>query len=1305
MKNKLVENLKQRLSEIKTKYPDGGNINKNKRGFLEEKQFRKEYEKYSELTDNSPNPYDIEHFYDYSKLFDETGGILPHLSNDNHLPSEYKELGHPNLFINGINTKKFQDGGSLPKPNQATRQDSLDVFKSALQSKAFYDKLKPYYEKPRYERFGWTNEEISEVENQTILNNDTSDRQRAIIKNNRNPNVNYINDLITGALDPNAPLIRYDQRIEPQGQVSYTPKTPLYSFLKKYNLQPYGYYDGSDIPNQSVVIDEKLAKHVKNLEYYQYLVKNNEPVNSSIMINASKDLQESFKYFKSKNVNLEELKKAAVDNYLVQKNLPGYQTVIPYYDPLAVKPFDMLTDKEKELRYKKYGDKGFPKNWKPTVNNSSNTNNINSNNNNNNTNNNTNNVSANNSNTNLIEKIKSSLTKESFNELPMIPTPNLSTVIKPELKTTPKQKAFVQQTQATPYRPMNYQINLGNKTGWKDVSETDLDLYDLEYPDGTPFKKPEFKFGGRIKYPDGGRIYANKQGVIMGPVENPDSTYTLPQNQRGEPVVNFPEVEITPDSSRPTYASPGRYAKDLFKGVTEPALDLLFPNQEYTPTINERTGLPYEASGRADATELPIEIGSGILRKPLKKGSEKFGEYLTTKTPLKNARKLNPFAENLNNPNKSYRVAGEDAYQDFLNTGVVQSADGKLSGLRDVLPDGRVIQIKRPTGFPSFQKGYADLTYADPAMKNFIYETSVPTFKRGEINPVTGVKIKGRHYAHRPIDMNTGEVITQLPAKDVRVFESTPHWLKGYKEISKQKFKYGGNINNTMKKKKYNLGTTNPIQPFQVPSNVDFDYTDLEGLGNTNSILTNDSFNQPRSNMANAILSETDPVNKPINMTKVGSNLGPKGMAVGAALDINAQLSDIMTNHINRKDPAEFNNQWNNKGLRKYAKYLGPGAGLIANQVSRGKALNEFNENKLNERLASTQNQMYNQNASNINFSGDIYAEMGAHIPASNINSLKGPSHRDGGIELTDFAEAQGEEEQIVNDDGSSDIMSNEHGPEIELFHDIPVSKESFAEKTSKLKKLEEKRPWDKITKKYTDAMKDKYKQLQALQNKLREIKKNKTSMVKEYADGGNIAAGLGALSNVLGTFSKAQLFNQTHQEPRTFTDPRLIDIEPEMIDFNIGANQEIARGLYNMNQVSDPSRTGNIRAGMIKASIGKGRGLSNLRFKGDQANAAIMAQNDTLNAARKNQLAVEREQDFGTRQGLKAQLINEGVSNAVGISRNYQQDMYNNDMLNYFLYGLEPPEITNADGTKSPNLKRQKLAQNFSSRFRNAYV
>jgi hypothetical protein len=108
-----------------------------KRGFLEEREFRKEYDKYADATGNATNPYDVEHYYNYSKLYDETGGIMPHLS-EGHLPSEYKELGHPNLYIEGRNTKTFAGGGPtkpiyISDPNKFKKReqaykDSSDVY-------------------------------------------------------------------------------------------------------------------------------------------------------------------------------------------------------------------------------------------------------------------------------------------------------------------------------------------------------------------------------------------------------------------------------------------------------------------------------------------------------------------------------------------------------------------------------------------------------------------------------------------------------------------------------------------------------------------------------------------------------------------------------------------------------------------------------------------------------------------------------------------------------------------------------------------------------------------------------------------------------------------------------------------------------------------------------------------------------------------------------------------------------------------------------------------------------------------------
>ena len=194
--------------------------------------------------------------------------------------------------------------------------------------------------------------------------------------------------------------------------------------------------------------------------------------------------------------------------------------------------------------------------------------------------------------------------------------------------------------------------------------------------------------------------------------------------------------------------------------------------------------------GVAALSEIPGELGRGeFLNAGLSaldaidlgvyaKGA---GKALGTKSGLlSNAYKLNPYAERLNDANKSYRVAGMSALEDFQNTGVLRS--------QRILPENATFLDRvaaRPTSFPSFQKGYADLDYL-PKEGGAIFETALPTFKRGQINPVTGVPIGGRHYAHRVIDPKTGNALREIPASDIRAFGDKPHWLQGYKEIPKQ---------------------------------------------------------------------------------------------------------------------------------------------------------------------------------------------------------------------------------------------------------------------------------------------------------------------------------------------------------------------------------------------------------------------------------------------------------------------------------------------------------------------------------------
>jgi hypothetical protein len=155
---------------------------------------------------------------------------------------------------------------------------------------------------------------------------------------------------------------------------------------------------------------------------------------------------------------------------------------------------------------------------------------------------------------------------------------------------------------------------------------------------------------------------------------------------------------------------------------------------------------------------------------------------------LSNTYKLNPWAERLNDANKSYRVAGLDALEDFNNAGILRS--------QRTLPENATFLDRvnaRPTPFPSFQKGYADLNYL-PEEGGVIFETTLPTFKRGQVNPVTGKVIDGRHYAHRVIDPETGKVLTEIPASAVKVFGDKPHWLKGYKQVEVPKSNFESEI-------------------------------------------------------------------------------------------------------------------------------------------------------------------------------------------------------------------------------------------------------------------------------------------------------------------------------------------------------------------------------------------------------------------------------------------------------------------------------------------------------------------------------
>lgn len=48
----------------------------------------------------NPDPYDLRHFYDYEKAYKAGVSRGPR----GHFPSRFKGAGHPNRFVNGIDT-------------------------------------------------------------------------------------------------------------------------------------------------------------------------------------------------------------------------------------------------------------------------------------------------------------------------------------------------------------------------------------------------------------------------------------------------------------------------------------------------------------------------------------------------------------------------------------------------------------------------------------------------------------------------------------------------------------------------------------------------------------------------------------------------------------------------------------------------------------------------------------------------------------------------------------------------------------------------------------------------------------------------------------------------------------------------------------------------------------------------------------------------------------------------------------------------------------------------------------------------
>ena len=151
------------------------------------------------------------------------------------------------------------------------------------------------------------------------------------------------------------------------------------------------------------------------------------------------------------------------------------------------------------------------------------------------------------------------------------------------------------------------------------------------------------------------------------------------------------------------------------------------------------------------------------------------------KESLKELYKKNPLAEKLSDKEAYYRAVDRKAFEDYEKNKVVRaSPTGRPLGIKF---GGR--ELSRGTEFPAFQRGRVLESYLPKDGEGYIYESKRPMVARGEINPVTGTRVTGRHFASRPFDPFTGKTAPEISSAEVRVFHGKPNPIMGYKEVGK----------------------------------------------------------------------------------------------------------------------------------------------------------------------------------------------------------------------------------------------------------------------------------------------------------------------------------------------------------------------------------------------------------------------------------------------------------------------------------------------------------------------------------------
>jgi hypothetical protein len=450
--------------------------------------------------------------------------------------------GNPgyNMILKAKGGYLYPDGGNL-KPSQATRADSIAVLNNSLAVKAHYDDLvkRGYYNKPDVEK-------------------DYSGAD--YYYDNYKPESTNSNILLS-SLKTIATRPSYQREYKESHNIN---TTELITLLQK--------------ANQRVKTKDNNKTYLYDL--YPSKVDIKAP---ATMIDRRIDPQYRLQY--TSNLGNE---------------IPGgFITGLVGYDPLAITPWDMLTEAQKKERVKKFGRNGVPKSYKENSDNSS----------------------------IRIDPVKNLAQPVEYKKNPPKPSgeflkrkglEDMTSSTLPDLPNKeikdlgpivmPQARAYYNAQQNSLYPP-EYMVK-NKDLGWSRYNEAQFKK--LQEDEELQEYKDTFEKGGPIltnKFPDGG-TYANNQGVVMGPVKTEKGYYLVPKNKDDLPVVNLPEFEVvsTPTAfGKPNPYSPVSLSEFANSGFNPINWFLPDTEREQQP-IDPRTGMRFPASGRA-APDYTLGLG------------------------------------------------------------------------------------------------------------------------------------------------------------------------------------------------------------------------------------------------------------------------------------------------------------------------------------------------------------------------------------------------------------------------------------------------------------------------------------------------------------------------------------------------------------------------------------------------------------------------------------------------------------------------------------------------------------------------